>query len=92
MNNLWLPYPANKPSDEDYGKLFIIAVKNPYKINKYGYSSAIPDYQIELATWTIGGWLLNEFKWDGQHLSNKAAVVFFLKLPNLPGEKNNDAN
>lgn len=74
MNN-WQPYPQNSPAGTDEAKLkdYVVLVPNPHRIEKSGFSTAAPRYQVCLAFW-MGDRFVNE------HI-DELNVHYYLALP-----------
>lgn len=79
MNNGWLPYPANKPGQEDINPVYVVLSPNPHVIKKSFYRNNAPKYCAVQAIWT-GNAFVNS-SWD------PLVVDYYFQLPPFPGEE-----
>lgn len=79
MNNEWLPYPNNKPSEEDLKADFVVLSPNPNFIKKADYKQNTPCYHVVQAIWT-GTAFINT-------LWQPLVVDYYIQLPPFPGDK-----
>lgn len=50
--NVWRKYPAEKPSEQDFNKDFLICYTNPAYIKKFANDNRAPHYFYTVLTWT----------------------------------------
>ncbi len=78
-NNGWLPYPANKPKDENIKDIFVVLSPNPNFIKKSFCNQNLPKYCAVQAVW-LGTNFVNS-------LWQPLEVDFYFQLPPFPGEE-----
>lgn len=76
--NTWLPYPQNKPQEDDTSADFVVLSPNANRINKNGFHNTAPKYCALQAIWNGTGFVNN--------LWQPLIVAYYFQLPPFPKE------